>query len=39
MTKNPNIEFEILIDEAFANINTNKDLESIENKKSIEFSK
>ena len=33
MTKNPNIEFEILIDEAFANINTNKDLESIENKK------
>lgn len=33
MTKNPTIEFEILIDEAFVNINTNKDLESIENKK------
>ena len=33
MTGNPNIEFEILIDESFVNINANKDLEPIENKK------
>jgi len=33
MTGNPDIEFEILIDETFVNINTNKDLEPIENKK------
>jgi len=33
MTKNPNIEFEILIDEAFVNINANKDLEPTDNKK------
>ena len=32
MTENTSIEFEILIDEAFVNINTNKDLEPIENK-------
>lgn len=33
MTKNPNIEFEILIDEAFVNINANKVLEPTDNKK------
>ncbi|MFZ3169021.1 MAG: Hachiman antiphage defense system protein HamA [Candidatus Methanoperedens sp.] len=33
MTKNPNIEFEILIDEAFVNINTNKNLDPIDNKR------